>query len=142
MSKGIEEHWKSHVAEDFPQCPLCGSKSLEYDVEYGSAQDFIYCVDCNAKWEIDWKGEDFQIEYIILLEVGDSGKYSNLMKEKHGTDFWREMMSDLRGRVPAAKTETIRKVRCDYCGTLFNEVLDACPYCGGRMTDNRILRGL
>ena len=142
MSEDIEEHWKSHVAEYFPQCPLCGSKSLEYDVEYGSVKDFIYCVDCNDKWEIDWKGEDFKIEYIILLEVGDSEKHGNLIKEKHSAEFWRNMMPNSKERVPIAKAETVSKVRCAYCGTLFNEVLDACPYCGGRMTDNRVLRGL
>jgi RNA polymerase subunit RPABC4/transcription elongation factor Spt4 len=142
LSDGIEEHWKSHVAEYFPQCPLCGSKSLEYDVEYGSVQDYIYCHDCNAKWEIDWKGEDFKIEYLILLEVGDSEKYSNLIKEKHSPEFWREMMSNSKEPVSIAGAETVSKVRCEYCGTLFNEVLDACPYCGGRTTSNQVLRGL
>ena len=142
MSHDIEENWKSHVSECFPQCPFCGSKSLEYDVEYGSVQDYIYCVDCNAKWEIDWKGEDFEIEYITLLEVGDSGKYGNLIKEKHSPEWWGEMMSNSKGQVPIAKAEAVSKVRCEYCGTLFNEALDACPYCGGRMTGDRVLRGL
>jgi RNA polymerase subunit RPABC4/transcription elongation factor Spt4 len=142
LSEDIEEHWKSRVAEYFPQCPLCGSKSLEYDVEYGSIQDYIHCLDCNAKWEIDWKGEDFKIEYIILLEVGDSEKYGNLIKQKQSAEFWREMMSNSKEQVPIAKAETVNKVRCEYCGTLFNEELDACPYCGGRNTGNRVLRGL
>jgi len=148
LAGGLEEHWKSHVAEYFPQCPLCGSKSLKYDVKYGSVQDFIYCIDCNSKWEIGWKGDDFMIDYLTLLEVGDSGKYSNLVKEKHsiefwrGIEFWREMTSISREGVPIIRGETVLKVRCEYCGTLFNEDLDACPNCGGRMTDIRVLRGL
>ena len=131
MSDDIEEHWESHVAEFFPQCPLCGSKSLEFNVEYGSVRDYIYCLDCKAKWEIDWKGEDFKIEYIILLEVGDSEKYSSLMKEEHSPEFWLEMISNTKEGKPIAKTEAIGKIRCKYCGTLFNEVIDVCPYCGG-----------
>lgn len=121
---------------------------MEYDVKYGSDQDYIYCVDCKAKWEIGWKGDDFKIDYLTLLEVGDSEKYSNLVNEKrspefwHGVDFWREMMSISREGVPIVRGETVIKVRCEYCGTLFNEELDACPNCGARMTDSRVLRGL
>ena len=28
--------------------------------------------------------------------------------------------------------EVIIKVRCSYCGKLYNEVLDVCPHCGGK----------
>jgi RNA polymerase subunit RPABC4/transcription elongation factor Spt4 len=130
LSDDVEEHWESHVAEYFPQCPLCGSKALEFDVEYGSVKDYIYCLDCKAKWEIDWKGDDFKIEYVILLENGDTEKYGNLMKEKHSPEFWLEIINTKEEK-PTAKTEAISKVRCKYCATLFNEVLDVCPYCGG-----------
>jgi hypothetical protein len=115
---------------------------LEYDVEYGSVHDYIYCVDCNAKWEIGWKGDDFKIDYLTLLEVGDSEKYGDLVTEKHSIEFWREMMQTSREGVPIIRGETVLKVRCEYCGKLFNEDLDACPNCGGRMTDIKVLRGL
>ena len=136
MTDNIEEHWESHVAEFFPQCPLCGSKSLEFDIEYGSVHDYIYCPDCKAKWEIDWKGEDFKIEYMILLEVGDVEKYGSLINTKHGPEFWLEMISNTKEGKTVAKTEAMEKVatgkvRCKYCRTLFNEVLDVCPYFGG-----------
>jgi RNA polymerase subunit RPABC4/transcription elongation factor Spt4 len=142
LSDGLEEHWKSHVAEFFPQCPLCGSKSLDYDVEYGSAEDYIHCIDCNAKWEIGWKGDDFKIDYLTLLESGESEKYSNLEKEKHSLEFWREMMSTTKEGMPIFRGDTASKVKCEYCGTFFNEELDSCPNCGGRITDKRVLRGL
>jgi ribosomal protein L37E len=142
LSDSVEENGKIHVAACFPQCPFCGSKSLHYDVEYGSVQDYIYCIDCNAKWEIDWKGEDFEVEYITLLEVGDSGKYGNLINEKHSPEWWSRMMLNSREQVPAVNAETVSKVRCEYCGTLYNEALDECPNCGGRATGNQVPRGL
>ena len=142
MSDSLEEHWKSHVAECFPKCPLCGSKSLDYDVEYGSEGDYIYCIGCNAKWKIGWQGDDFKIDNLTLLEAGNSGKYSNLVKETHPIEFWREIVPSTGEGVSIARDETISKVRCEYCGILFNEELDACPNCGGRITDYRVLRGL
>ena len=142
MSDSLEEHWKAHVAEYFPQCPLCGSKSFDYDVEYGSVEDYIHCIDCNAKWKIGWKGDDFKINDLTLLEAGNSEKYSNLVKEKHSIEFWRGMMPLTKEGASIAREETVSKVRCEYCGILFNEELDACPNCGGRITDIRVLRGL
>lgn len=142
MSEDIEEHWKARVAECFPQCPLCGSESLEYDVEYGSTHDYICCSSCDAKWQIDWKGEDFEIEYLTLLEARDSGKYSDLLNEKRSPEFWRKMMSNASEQGSTFNAETVDKVRCEYCGTFYNEALDACPYCGGRMTHNPVLQGL
>jgi len=41
---------------------------------------------------------------------------------------------------PAVKEiikEVIVKIRCDYCGNLFNEALDRCPTCGGRVSGKR-----
>ena len=124
----IEEHWESHVAEFLSQCPLCGSKSLEFDVEYGSVQDHIYCPDCQAKWEIDWKGEHFKIERMTLLEVADIEKYGTLVNKEHDLEFWLKMISDTK---EATQKAAASKVRCKYCRTLFNEDLDVCPYCGG-----------
>jgi len=133
-----EEDWESHVAEFFPQCPLCGSKSLEFDIEYGRVHDFIYCLGCNARWEIDWKGENFKIESITLVEVRDVEKYG-LKRGKHSPEFWRRMALQAKEGQPIAKEkevirekEVIVKVRCPYCGKLYNEVLDVCPHCGGK----------
>jgi len=126
-----EEHWESHVAELFPQCPLCGSKLLEFDVEYGSVQDYIYCLECNAKWEIDWKGEDFKVEYIILLETGDAEK-QGLKGEKHSPEFWQRMASQTKEKEVIRETQVIIKIRCQYCGKPYDEALDTCPNCGAK----------
>jgi transcription elongation factor Elf1 len=127
LSDDIEKHWKSRVAESFPRCPLCGSESLKFDVKYGSVQDNIYCLECKAKWKIDYKGGEFKIEHITLLEVADAEKYGVLINEKHGPEFWI-MMSNIK---EVMEKTSIGKIRCKYCGTLFNVALDVCPYCGG-----------
>ena len=134
----IEEHWETHVTKFFPQCPLCGSKSLEFDIEYGSVRDYVYCLGCNAKWEIDWKGEDFKIEYVILLEVGDTEKHE-LKNRKQSPEFWRRMALKTgedpriaRAKKMIQEKRRLIKVRCEYCGVLFDGTLDVCPHCGGK----------
>jgi hypothetical protein len=133
-----EEDWESHVAEYFLRCPLCGSKTLGFDVEYGRSLDYIYCWGCNAKWEIDWKGEDLRIESITLVEVGNTDK-NGLKGVKQSPEFWRRMVLQAKEVEAITKEkevirekEVIIRVRCAYCGTLYNEVLDVCPHCGGK----------
>jgi hypothetical protein len=137
----IEEDGESHAAEFFPQCPLCGSKSLKFDIEYGNVKDYIYCLSCKAKWEIGWKGENFEIESITLVETADAEK-SGLKGEKHPPEFWRTMAlqaKELKEPQPIAKEkdviiekEVIVKVKCPYCGGLYDETLDTCPNCGAK----------
>jgi Zn finger protein HypA/HybF involved in hydrogenase expression len=134
----LEEDWESRVAEVFPQCPLCGSKSLRFDIEYGSVQDYIYCLGCKAKWQINWKGEDFKIESITLVEVSDVEK-SALKGESHSPEYWQKMaLQTKEEEQPNAKKneviveKEVIKVRCPYCGELYDESLDACPNCGGK----------
>ena len=64
-----ENDWELHVAEFFPRCPLCGSKTLEFDIEYGRVLDYIYCLGCDAKWEINWEGENLGLNPSHLLEL-------------------------------------------------------------------------
>jgi len=96
-------------------------------VRYGSIQDNIYCFACKAKWKIDYKGGEFKIKYITLLEVADAEKYGGLINENHGPEFWI-IMSNIR---EVMEKTAIGKVRCKYCGTCFSVSLDVCLYCGG-----------
>ncbi len=127
MSSGIVNHWKSLVARAFPRCPLCGSDSLNIDVKYGSSQDNIYCQSCSAKWKVGYKGDDFKVKYIELLEVSDSEKYGDLVNRKYDPEFWITLSHT---REVLEKTP-LGKARCKFCGTLFNATLDVCPHCGG-----------
>jgi Zn finger protein HypA/HybF involved in hydrogenase expression len=141
----IEEDGESHLAQYFPQCPLCGSESLKFDIEYGNVQDYIYCLSCKSKWEIGWKGENFEVESITLVETADPEK-SALKGVKHTPEFWRTMASQAKETPPIAsqaqpiekekdvivEKEVIVKVKCPYCGGLYDEVLDTCPQCGAK----------
>ncbi len=134
----IEDHWESYVAETFPQCPICGSEQLEFDIEYGSIHDYIFCIKCDSKWEIDWKGKNFKIEYITLLETTDPEK-KRLKGEKYPPEFWQRLAQQITEAPPNSKekevireTQIIIKIRCPYCDRPYDEALDACPNCGAK----------
>lgn len=42
--------------------------------------------------------------------------------------------ADMRSRTKeiVKEKEVIVKIRCSYCGTLYNETLDRCPHCGAK----------
>jgi len=144
LSNGFtEDDFELHLAEFFPRCPLCGSVSMEFDVEFGRKLDFIHCLNCQAKWEVDWKGEDYEIEYIKLVEVKNVEQIK-LKGKEHIPKFWLAMANKLESvpKVEVGKEtqkikeiirekEVIVKIRCPYCGFTFNEHLDKCPNCGG-----------
>jgi len=90
-----QEEWELHVAEFFPRCPLCGSKSLEFGIKYGREHDYINCHSCYARWEIDWKGKEYEIDFIKLVEVKDIEKI-RLKGEKHEPDFWLRMANNAK----------------------------------------------
>ena len=135
-----EEDWELHAANFFPRCPLCHSKSLEFDIKYGQKYDYINCHKCHAKWEIDWKGRDYEIESIRLVEVRDVEKIM-LKGKKRKPQFWLRMALETKKVPPTEKKitkeiirekEVIIKIRCQYCSHVYDETLDKCPHCGGR----------
>ena len=133
MPEGMgEEEFEEAVAKYFPKCPLCGSKSLEFDVKFGQKEDRVVCHNCNAIWEIDWKGEGVEIESIRLVEVRDAKKVG-LKDEGHGPEFWQSMALQAEEGQPIAK----EKVVCSSCGKDVSWLpADAthCPYCGTKLT--------
>ena len=138
-----EEDWELHATKFFPRCPLCGSKLLEFDIKYGRKYDYIICHNCHAKWEIDWKGEDYEIESIKLVEIKDVEKI-RLKGKKHKPQFWLRMASETKEVLLTEKEvlprekeiirekEVIIKIRCQFCFHAYDETLDRCPHCGGR----------
>ena len=97
-----EEDFEAAVARYFPKCPLCGGKSLEFEIKFGRRFDRVVCHSCNAVWEIDWKGEGLGIESIRLVEVRDVGKVG-LKDEGHSPEFWQKMALQAKEGQPTVK---------------------------------------
>jgi len=135
-----EEEWKIHLAKFFPCCPLCGGDEIEIDIAFGRRFDYVFCLDCKAKWEADWKGEDFLIEYVKLLEIDANMEGRSYLKKEFPPDFWRKMALRRQKIKPSKEAivakevikEIVVKVRCPYCGGLYDEIKDRCPHCGGK----------
>ena len=79
-----------------------------------------------------------------LLSASSQGKGNDLMNRMYSMDFWSKMCSEREGKQkPETSEETggetqriviireIVKLRCRYCGGLYDEAKDRCPYCGG-----------
>jgi len=81
-----------------------------------------------------------------LVENGSTKKGTKLVGKLYDREFWEKIVLEgisekplvlERQRVPnvAERTIIVRevvKIRCPYCGGLYDEVKDRCPYCGGK----------
>jgi Zn finger protein HypA/HybF involved in hydrogenase expression len=153
MSDDIrEEDFEEAVAKYFPKCPLCGSQSLEIDIEFGRRYDHVICRDCDATWEIDWKGEGIEIESIELVGVRDAER-AGLKDGKHKPEFWQSMALHAEEAQPITKEKNLIKEKeekrinaqvkekqetsfCPSCGKDISWLrADAtnCPYCGSKL---------
>ena len=106
------------------------------------------CQNCGATWEPDMRHD---VEWIFtsatLIRLGKERKGSSLLNRMYSADFWKELATP----TPATRSEEdpnptkaprmpsrvviireVVKIRCRYCGGLFDEVQDRCPYCGGK----------
>jgi len=106
------------------------------------------CQNCGATWEPDMRHD---VEWIFtsatLIRLGKERKGSSLLNRMYSADFWKELATP----TPATRSEEdpnptkaprmpsrvviireVVKIRCRYCGGLFDEVQDRCPYCEGK----------
>ena len=106
------------------------------------------CKSCGATWE---PYMSYDVEWVFtsatLVKLGKERKGSSFLNRMYSADFWKEM-SDPN---PAGNDEVnpnsgqslgesdrvviireVVKIRCQYCGGLYDEVQDRCPYCGGK----------
>ena len=136
-----EEEWENSLAKFFPCCPLCGDDGIAIDIAFGRRFDYVSCLNCKAKWEVDWKGEDFLVDYVKLIEIDSDKEGRTHINKELSPNFWRKMASHKqknkpRDTVVLKEREVVRevvvKVRCPYCGNLFDEIKDRCPHCGGK----------
>ena len=103
------------------------------------------CLNCGAKWRLVFGlNGTWRLLGATLLSTGSTAKSHKLEGKMYGKDFWEKAVSEgipekvvvSRKEEPsvAEKVVIIReivKIRCPYCGALYDEVKDRCPHCGG-----------
>ena len=78
-----------------------------------------------------------------LSDGGSTGKGNSLKDKMYDKDFWRKMvLQEISAKRVSEKQKSesekiiiikeIVKIRCSYCGGLYDESNDRCPYCGGK----------
>ena len=136
------------VTTSFSQCPFCLAEFSLMRFEWGhSIPKSMTCSGCKAKWELLFGlNKDWTFLGAKLVDTGSTEKGIKLFGKLYDTRFWKKAVLQgvsekplvlERERVPsvAERTIVIReivKIRCPYCGGLYDEVKDRCPYCGGK----------
>lgn len=136
------------VTASFSKCPFCLTEGSRMRFEWGhSIPRSMTCSGCGAKWELLFGlNKDWTFLGSKLVDVGSTKKGIKLVGKLYDGRFWRKAVLQgvsekplvlERERVPRAAERTIVireivKIRCPYCGGLYDEVKDRCPYCGGK----------
>lgn len=135
------------VTTTFSHCPFCLAKtSMKF--EWGhTIPKRVTCSGCGAKWELLFGlNKSWALLGAKLSYLGSTGKGAELKGRMYDREFWERMVSEGTSKKPppssteavpivAEKIVIIRetvKIRCPYCGGLYDEVKDRCPYCGGK----------
>jgi DNA-directed RNA polymerase subunit RPC12/RpoP len=132
----------------FAHCPFCQTEGSLMRFEWGnSIPRSMICSNCEAKWELLFGlDKDWSFLGAKLVDTGSTKKGANLKGKLYDTRFWKKTvlqgvsekpLSLERERVPSVAERTIIireivKIRCPYCGGLYDEPKDRCPYCGGK----------
>ena len=134
------------ILTSFPNCPFCGAKDMKF--EWGHlVPKIILCQNCGASWEplMSYDG-NWTFVAARLISVDSQKKGTNLLKKMYSRDFWEKMLisshekwksEQVTKEVPKEVTKTVIirevvKIRCPYCGALYDEIKDRCPYCSGK----------
>ena len=136
------------VTSCFSQCPFCSTEGSLMKFEWGhSFPRNMTCSNCGAKWELLFGiNKDWSFLGAKLVDTGSAKKGIKLIGKLYDRTFWRKTVLQgisekpvalERERVPSVAERTIIirevvKIRCRYCGGLYDEVKDRCPYCGGK----------
>lgn len=130
----------------FSRCPFClVENSMEF--EWGATiPKEMSCTNCGARWRLLFGlNGTWRLLGATLVDLGSTMKSSKLKEKMFSEEFWQKAVKEgltekplvLRKEKPsvAEKVVIIRevvKIRCPYCGGLYDEVKDRCPYCGGK----------
>lgn len=134
------------VTTVFSHCPFCSAKdSMKF--EWGhSIPKSMSCSGCEAKWELLFSlNEHWSFVGAKLSATGSTEKGTDLKGKMHDKKFWEKKVLERVPHKPILNKEEfpttpekiviireIVKIRCPYCGSLYNEPEDKCPNCGGR----------
>jgi len=129
-------------------CPFCGSTEMLFTWGH-LVPKRMTCENCDAAWEplMSYNGV-WSLVSTKLVSVGSTGKGTELLNKPYPTEFWKKMarcgkwergqklkMSPKEIARQPERVVVIReivKIRCPYCGGLYDEANDRCPYCGGK----------
>ena len=131
----------------FSKCPFCFAEdSMKFEWGHSIPKQMI-CSSCGAGWELLFGlDKDWTFLGAKLVENGSTKKGTKLVGKLYDREFWEKIVLEgisekplvlerQRGPNVAERTIIVRevvKIRCPYCGGLYDEVKDRCPYCGGK----------
>jgi len=127
-------------------CTFCGSTEITFT--WGNlVPKKMRCIDCDASWEpfMSYDGV-WNLVSARLVSIGSTGEGKDLLNKMRPPLFWKKMFrSGFKKWTHEEKLQTIPKqpekvviireivkIRCPYCGGLYDEVNNRCPYCDGK----------
>jgi hypothetical protein len=127
------------VSTFFRYCPLCYmGNAVRLHVHGVGGRDVAICSRCGASWHVYfgfWGG----LKWAKLEKESHDGKGREHLGIEHEPEFWSKLAFEARADYEEKRTivrETkivteIVKIRCQFCGNLYDESIDRCPYCFG-----------
>jgi hypothetical protein len=125
----------------FKCCPVCYSSakgSFKVHLTVGE-RDTLECIMCGAKWHL----------YIVPFNGFQWAELDSTARNGRGKEFAgrrvdkneilsitqngsREQPNHIVTKEVIKEKEVITRVRCPYCRSAYNEILDNCPHCGAK----------
>jgi DNA-directed RNA polymerase subunit RPC12/RpoP len=137
------------VLDTFRRCPFCKSDDMRF--EWGQiVPKKLVCQSCGASWEPAMSYDGFwSMIGAKLVSLDSKSKWTGMLNKLYSPDYWARLVNSTAneeelGQNIKVKTESsekpekvvvireIVKIRCPYCGGLYDEHDNRCPYCGGK----------
>ena len=123
----------------FRYCPLCFmGNAIRCTVHSVAGKDYATCSRCGASWHV-YFGFSGGFKWAKLEKESYDGKGTEYLGIEHEPEFWSRLAFEGRANLEEKRRvvrerEIVReivKIRCQFCGNLYDESTDRCPYCGG-----------
>lgn len=129
---------RADILTFFRYCPLCYmGNAIRCKFHSFSGKDHVICSRCGATWHIYYGLTGFK--WAKLEKESYDGKGKEHLGKELQPEFWSRLAFEGRANLEERRTvvkerEFVReivKIRCQFCGNLYNESTDRCPHCGG-----------